>query len=108
MLIKDGTRIKFMDTAKIAFIRADGDYVHVHAANGERTMARDRIGNVERRIGGSQFVRISKSALVNVSYIKEMRSRRRGNYEFLLQSGEQLASGPTYRETVKKLLDWLK
>jgi PAS domain S-box-containing protein len=108
ILIKDGTRIKFMETAKIAFIRADGDYIHVHAANGERIMARDRIGNVERRIGNPQFLRISKSALVNVSYIKEMRSRRRGNYDFLLQSGEQLASGPTYRETVKKLLEGLK
>jgi len=106
--VKDGTRVKFMETSKIAFIRADGDYVHVHTINGERTMTRDRISSVARRIDNTLFVRISKSALVNVNYIKEMRSRRRGDYEFIMDSGEQLASGPTYRETVKKLLEELR
>ena len=108
ILVKDGTRVKFVETSKITFIKADGDYVHVHTAGGERTMARDRISSVERRIDSSIFVRISKSALVNVNYIKELHSRRRGDYVVLLDGGEQLLSGPTYRETMKRLLGELR
>lgn len=105
ILVKDGTSLKFMDTSKVISVRADRDYVHVHSVDSGPVMARDRISDVERRLGGSQFVRISKSALVNVDYLREMRINRRGNYEILLHGGERLVSGPTYRDTIQRLLE---
>lgn len=105
--VKDGTRVRFMEAAKIVFIRADGDYVHVHSDGGGHVMARDRIGSLIQRLDAAEFVRISKSAVVNLNYVREMRSRRHGSYEFVMDDGAQLASGPTYGEVVRKLLEAL-
>jgi PAS domain S-box-containing protein len=102
--VKDGTRIRFIESLKISYVRADGDYVHVHMVGGERTMARDRISNLEQRLGSPAFVRISKSLLVNAGHIKELRPDRRGGFEVSLDSGEQLSSGPAYRENLDRLL----
>lgn len=71
-------------------------------------MARDRISNLEQRLGAAAFVRISKSLLVNAGHIKEMRPDRRGGFEIVLEGGEQLSSGPAYRENLARLLDELR
>lgn len=106
--VKDGTRVRFVETAKIVFIKADGDYIHVHSEDGTHVMARDRIGSLERRLDCVDFVRISKSAMLNLNYVREMRSRGRGNYEFVMDCGTHLASGPTYSDAVRKILTELK
>ncbi|HEX2668331.1 MAG TPA: LytTR family transcriptional regulator DNA-binding domain-containing protein [Gammaproteobacteria bacterium] len=106
--VKDGTRVKFMDVTRITYVRADGDYVHVYTEGGKHVMARDRISCIERRLDSPAFARISKSVMLNVNYVKELRSRRRGGYEFVMDCGALLSSGPTYREVVRKILDELK
>lgn len=106
--VKDGTRVKFMDVASITFVRANGDYVHVHTEGGEHVMARDRISCIERRLDSPAFARISKSVMLNINYVKELRSRRRGGHEFVMDCGTHLASGPTYRHVVRRILDELK
>ena len=49
-------------------------------------------------------MRINRSVILNLDYVKEMKPRQRGDYEFLLRTGERFASGITYRSTVRQLL----
>jgi PAS domain S-box-containing protein len=106
--VKDGTRIRFMDTSRITYIKADGDYVHVHTEDAGHLMARDKIGSLALRLDSAAFARISKSVVVNLNYVREMRSRRRGSYEFVMDCGTQLPSGPTYGAVVRQILEELE
>ena len=108
LAIKDGTRFKFLELGEITHVQADGDYLHVHTANGERSMIRERMQEIERRLAGGMFVRISRSVMLNLNHVKEMKPRQRGDYEFTLKNGQQFASGTTYRETVRNLIAKLR
>jgi len=109
LAIKDGTRFKFLDLADITHIQADGDYLHVHTVNGERSMIRERMQELARRLAaGGSFVRVSRSVMLNLRHLKEMKPKQRGDYEFVLKNGERFASGSTYRAAVKQLITELR
>jgi two-component system LytT family response regulator len=108
LAIKDGTRFRFLELADITHVQADGDYLHVHTVSGERSMLRERMQELEHRLAGGSFVRVSRSVILNLRYLKEMRPRQRGDYEFILKSGEHFASGTTYRSAVKRLIAELR
>lgn len=105
LAVKDGSRLYFLSLQDITYVRADGDYLHVHTSDGERRMIRESMRNFEQRLAHGSFMRISRSLLVNTRHVKEMKPTPRGNYEFMLSSGgERLTSGKTYREAVRRLL----
>jgi two-component system LytT family response regulator len=108
LAIKDGTRFKFLNLADITYVQADGDYLHVHTVNGERSMIRERMQELERRLAGGNFVRVSRSVILNLRHLKEMKPKQRGDYEFSLKNGERFASGTTYRAAVKQLITELR
>lgn len=102
--VKDGTHLKFLVLRDITHMQSDGDYLHIHTTNGERTMIRERMRDMQQRLSSARFIRISRSLLINIDHIREMRPTAHGDYEFTLPAGERLASGKTYRETVRTLL----
>ena len=106
--VKDGTRLKFFNLGDITHIHSDGDYLHIHTLGGERAMIRERMHTMEERLAGGRFLRISRSALINLDRVKEMRPTAHGDYEFILPGCEPLISGKTYRETVRRLLTQLR
>lgn len=108
LAIKDGTRYKFLELADITHVHADGDYLNVHTVNGERSMIRERMQEMERRLANGSFVRVSRSVMLNLRHLKEMKPRQRGDYEFILKNGEHFASGTTYRSAIKKLIAELR
>lgn len=104
LAVKDGTRLRFFNLPDISHLRSDGDYLHIHVAGGEHAMIRERMRDMEQRLKTCHFVRISRSVLINFDHVKEMKPTSHGDYEFVLRGGERLASGKTYRDTVRQLL----
>lgn len=104
LAVKDGTRVKFLNLRDITYMRSDGDYLHIHTVSGEHAMIRQRMHDMERRLPGDRFVRISRSVLINLEHIKEMRPSTHGNYEFIVPGSEPLASGKTYWKTIRELM----
>ena len=104
LTVKDGSRLKFLSLGDITHMQSEGDYLHIYTASGQRAMIRERMRAMEQRVGGRTFVRISRSVIINLDHVKEMKPRQRGAYEFLLRTGERFASGTTYRSAVRRLL----
>ncbi|MGH8371688.1 MAG: LytR/AlgR family response regulator transcription factor [Gammaproteobacteria bacterium] len=104
LAVKDGTHLKFLTLRDITHMHSDGDYLHIHTANGDHTLIRERIRDMQQRLARAAFVRISRSVLVNLDHVREMRPTTHGDYEFILANGERLSSGKTYRDTVRALL----
>ena len=54
----------------IEWIEARGDYVRVHA-NGRADLVRETIGGFERRLPAGRFVRVHRSAIVNLGRVRD-------------------------------------
>lgn len=107
LAVKDGTHIKFFVLRDITYMQSDGDYLHIHTMDGEHAMIRERMRDMEQRLTASSFVRISRSLLINLNHVREMKPSKHGDYEFVLSDDNCLISGKTYRKTVRDLLSRL-
>lgn len=106
--VKDGTRIKFLALHDVLFIHADGDYLQIHMANGQHSMIREQLRDMEQRLAGRRFFRVSRSVLLNLDFVKELKPHQSGDYEFVLHNGRRFVSGPTHRGAVRQLVAELK
>jgi two-component system LytT family response regulator len=63
------------------------------------------MNSITTRLPAEQFVRISRTAIVNVQRVKELQPLFHGEYVVHLASGKELTSGRTYRENLQRLLE---
>jgi two-component system LytT family response regulator len=61
-----------VNVGDVTWIEADGAYVAVHAA-GHRHVLRESMAQIIERLGASSFVRIHRSAGVNLSHVRAVR-----------------------------------
>ena len=67
-------------------------------------MLRETIAAFELQLDRSQFVRIHRSAIVNVERVVQFESLFNGDFNVLLKDGKQLRMSRTYRDRVHDLL----
>ncbi|NUT31836.1 MAG: response regulator transcription factor [Hamadaea sp.] len=111
-----GKRIRLVDTETIDCLRADGNYVRVHA--GQSYLVRDTLAGLCARLDGTgapapagarspAFVRVHRSAAVRVDQVREVETLAHGEYVLRLASGCSLISGRRYRDAVRAALGLL-
>jgi two-component system, LytTR family, response regulator len=101
--VKANGRIMVVRTAEIDWIEADHDYVLLHVGD-KSWMLRETIASIELRLALSGFVRIHRSALVNVDRVRELRPRSKGEFDVVLRDGRQLKMTRNYRAAVERLV----
>jgi two-component system LytT family response regulator len=75
----------------------------VHAGK-ENHIVRETMTALEQKLDPKQFLRISRSSLVNLDQIKELQPLFKGEYAVLLQNGKQL----TMTRGIREVQDLLK
>jgi two-component system, LytTR family, response regulator len=101
--VKTNGRIMVVRIADIDWIEADHDYVLLHVGD-KSWMLRETIASIELRLAMSGFVRIHRSALVNVDRVLELRPRAKGEFNVILRDGRQLKMTRNYRAAVDRLV----
>jgi two-component system, LytTR family, response regulator len=99
--IRSPGRVTRLRHSEVDWIEAQGDYACLHAKRGE-FLVRETMASLERRLAG-RFVRIHRSALVNVERVREVRSRRNGDSRVLLEGGAELRLSRTHRPAFERL-----
>jgi two-component system, LytTR family, response regulator len=102
--IKSAGRITFLSVDEIDWIEAADNYVQVHAGR-ESHLLHATMNNLESRLDPNKFLRIHRSAIVNITRIKELHPMFHGEYRVILKDGARLTSGRRYRENLQKLLN---
>jgi two-component system, LytTR family, response regulator len=97
ILIKADGRITFLNTHEIDWIEADDKYVHLHTAKGTR-MVRQTLSAMETQLDPKRFIRIHRSAIVNVERIKELQPLFNGEHSLHLDNGTKLTLSRSYRD----------
>ena len=96
LLIRTGDRAFFLPTETIQWIEADGDFVILHVA-GRSHRIRGTLSGLYARLEPSQFLRVHRSAIVNVSFIAEMRLKPDASCLVVLQDGTMLKLSRSFR-----------
>jgi len=102
MMVKSSGRITFLRVDEIDWIEAADNYVRVHAGR-EGHLIRETMNHLESQLDRRKFVRIHRSAIVNVDSIAEIRSLFHGDHSIRLRSGVELPLGRSYRDRLEAL-----
>lgn len=97
ILIRSGGRMTFLKLREVDWIEADDNDLRLHAGRATH-LVRDTLRRLEPRLDPRLFLRIHRSAIVNVEAIAEIRSLFHGDYDVLLRNGTALPVGRTYRD----------
>ncbi len=104
MVFKSRGRILFLSVDDIRWIEAEENYVRLHTAS-QSHLLRETIGKLERRLDPQSFLRVHRSSIVNLHYVKEVKNETDGDATVLLISGEQIAMSRSYRSRIQRLMN---
>jgi two-component system LytT family response regulator len=87
--INQNGRIIFVKAADIQWIESAGNSAVVHAATGQYAI-RKSLSVLEQCLNPKEFVRIHRSTIVNLNYVKEVHPWFHGYHLVLLENGQEL------------------
>lgn len=103
LIIKSGGRVVFIQLDEIDWIEAAANYVRLHVAGKNAYLFREAISRMTEKLDPSQFIRIHRSFIVNVSRIKELQPCNNGEFMVLLRNGKVLPCSRFYRHGLESL-----
>jgi two-component system LytT family response regulator len=103
LAVKSGDATTFLELEAVDWIAAAENYVELHAGKA-RHLLQVTMNQLASRLAPATFVRIHRSTIVNVKRIRSVQPQFHGEYIVTLVSGEQLRSGRTYHETLRRLV----
>ena len=103
LVVRDGGKLRFVESVAIDWIAAAGNYVRLHVGAHEH-LIRGPLTRLAARLGADRFVRIRRSALVNVRAITSLERYGKSSYTVTLRSGKTLTSSRYYVRQIKALL----
>ena len=101
--VRADDRTFFLKTESIDWVEAAGKYLHVHVGTVTHTI-RGTMAGLERSLEPADFVRISRSAIVNINRIQEIQPWFQGAHVVILRDRTQLTSTRRYRRHLRRLL----
>jgi two-component system, LytTR family, response regulator len=102
IVFKSRGRILFLSVNDIRWIEAQENYVKI-CTGSESHLLRETIGHIELRLDPQEFLRVHRSAIVNLHYVKEVKNEANGDAIVVLMSGEKIPVSRTYRSRIEKL-----
>lgn len=100
--IRAGERYQVVRVEDIRWVEAEGSYVRLHLIQGDRLM-RQSIGDLEEKLlDPKQFLRIHRSAIVNLPRIAAVEPISRAEYGVILDDGTRVTCSRGYRSQLRE------
>jgi two-component system LytT family response regulator len=103
LLIRHADSAFFLRTESIDWIEAADKLVRIHAGKHVYEQ-REALARIERHLDPDQFVRVSRSAIVNIDRIREIQPWFNGEHLVLLDDDAQVPTSRHYRMNLRRLL----
>jgi two-component system LytT family response regulator len=98
-----GPRTRLLDPAEIDYLRADGNYVRVHAGAADYPV-RATLTAVLSTLDSTAFLRVHRSLAVRLDRVRDVEVLRHGELALRLRTGALLISGRAYRDDLRRAL----
>lgn len=99
ILVPLGDKLKPVEIDAICWIEADDNYVRIHTATQDYAV-RKALQDILTELGEDRFVRIHRSAAINIGEIEAIKPLSKGDAEIRLKSGATLRMSRRFRDAV--------
>ena len=99
--IKDSGEITRVPVSHIDWVDAAGDYMCIHTNDGQTHILRRTMKELEQELDPRQFVRVHRSAIVNVNTIAKLQMLSNGEHQLMLTNGQSVKVSRSYKDRVK-------
>jgi two-component system, LytTR family, response regulator len=103
LVVKSGGTTRFVRVAEIDWIEGAGVYVNLHVA-GKELLYRAALNELAESLDPVRFVRVHRSAIVNIDSILHLEAISHGEFEVVLKHGARSRVSRTYRALLEKRL----
>jgi two-component system LytT family response regulator len=103
LVVKSGGTTRFVRAIDIDWIEAAGVYVTLHVG-GKELLYRAALNDLAERLDPRRFVRVHRSALVNIESIIQLEPMSHGEFDAVIKNGSRARVSRTYRAQLEKRL----
>jgi two-component system LytT family response regulator len=103
LLIREGSRITMLDPSDILWLQASDDYVTIHTQDGTSHLVTQTLSGLEHKLNPKRFLRVHRSAIINLDQVDSIVSLEDGRYEITLAGGQQVTTSRSGGRTLRKL-----
>jgi two-component system LytT family response regulator len=104
--VRTAGRTVFVDLGAVDWLEAADNYVRLHVKDDKQReyLVRETLAALEGRLDPERFVRIHRSAMVQIDRIAETRVRSHGDADVVLRDGTRLTASRTWRERLRRVV----
>ena len=103
--IKAKGRILFINPGDVVAVQAEGNYVSLQRES-DSYLLRESISRVAEKLKPYGFIRIHRSALVNTTFVVEIKPYPTGNCSLCVKGGKEYAVTRAYKKNLKPLTEF--
>ena len=103
LVVKSGGSTRFIRVVDIDWIEAAGVYVNLHVG-GKELLYRAALNELAEKLDPRRFVRVHRSAIVNMESILQLEPISHGEFDAVLKNGSRTRVSRTYRPQLEKRL----
>lgn len=89
LVIGSGRSNLIVPINQIVFIRSSSPYIEIHTAD-KKHLHSETLKSMVEKLDPTQFLQIHKSTIINLQQVVSYKSRLNGDYDVLLQNGQEL------------------
>lgn len=104
IVFKSKGRILFLPVSEICWIGAEENYVRICTQN-ETHLLRETMARLEEKLDPGTFLRVHRSSIVNLQYVKEVRPETDGDYGVVLRNGQKIPMSRSYRARIRNWME---
>jgi two-component system LytT family response regulator len=102
-VVRSAEGVAFVRPEEIDWIDAAGNYVRLHAGGATHLM-RETMKKLEARLDPDLFVRVHRSAIINIERVRKVEPYVHGEYIVTMKDGTTLTSSRTHSARLRALL----
>jgi two-component system LytT family response regulator len=103
IIFKSKGRILFLPVSEIRWIAAEENYARI-CTDSETHLLRETMARLEERLDPQLFLRVHRSAMVNLQHVREVRTESDGETAVILLNGQKVPMSRSYRSRIQRLL----
>ncbi len=102
-VVRSASKMTLVRAADVEWIAGEGNYARLHSS-GRRHLVRETLKSVEARLDPGKFVRVHRSAIVNVECVATLEPHVHGQYVLTMKDGSRIISSRTHSPKLRALL----
>ena len=94
-IVRSGGRVVFLGSDEITWIAAADNYAYLHTGRASH-LVRTSLKTLEQKLDPGRFVRVHRSAIVNLAHVREIAPLAHGDCEVALRDGTRITASRTF------------